>query len=137
MTLPYRAARHAQLAERAGMGSYHLMQAAATIRASRWPVDSQLDTVLDAQYFGGAAEGLHAGARRVFRRDVERLDEAQLHVLMALNFSPGALDPWCHPDRLRKRVFATVARMQISATPAELDAALASIGPQPPDESCK
>jgi hypothetical protein len=140
MTMAYRVARIGRLARSGSMSNYHLMQAAATIRASNWPVESQLDTVLDQAYFGGAHEneilGLREGARRVYGLPVSGLDEARIHVLLVLMEGPSYLDPWCHPDRLRKRVLIAATRWSAPPSLQQLEAALSAIGPPPTGSWC-
>jgi hypothetical protein len=104
-------------------GDRHLMEAAATIQASRWPVEKQLDTVLDNTFFAEGMRGFHQGAMHVYGQPLEQLDAAQLHVLMTLDFIPGAL---CHPDRLRKFAVAKATQWSVPVSPRELDAALAA-----------
>jgi len=136
MMLAGQVAMHAPLAPGERGANHHLVRVAASIRASQWPVGSQLDTVLDSAYFGGDTRGLRDGALRVYARLPESIDEAQLHVLVAMMAGPGYFDPWCHPDRLRARVLETAAKWRVLATPPQLEAALASIGPPPIDSPC-
>jgi hypothetical protein len=134
MTMAGRVARTAGFMGQRSAGRYHLMEMSAAIRASRWSVASQLDTVLDAAYFGGDAHGMREGAMRVYGQPLERLDEARVHVLVALMHAPNALDPWCHADRLRERVFATARKWNVPASAQQLEAALAAIGAKPADD---
>jgi hypothetical protein len=136
MTLAWQLASLAPLAPGERGANHHLMRIAALIRASHWPVASQLDTVLASAYFGGETHGLRDGALRLYGRPLESLDDAQLHVLIAMMPGPGYYDPWCHRDRLRTRALETAAKWRVAATQAQLEAALASIGPPPLDSRC-
>jgi hypothetical protein len=136
MTMAYRAARSAKQVGGGGVGGWHLMQAAASIRASRWPVEGQLDTVLDSMHLGEGVRGYRQGAMHVFGLPLERLDAAQLHLLITIAWAPGYFDPWCQRDRLRTRVFETAMKWRVPATTEQLEAALASIGPPPADSRC-
>ena len=118
------------------MLEHHLTGMAGAMKASRWPVESQLDTLLDNAWFGEGVRGYRQGALRVFGQPLERLDAARLHVLMTLALGPGYYDPWCHPERLRERTLAMAPRWKVPASRRELDAALASIGPPPVENRC-
>jgi hypothetical protein len=135
ITMANQAARAAGLAAHGGRNRL-LVEIAATIRASHWPVASQLDTVLASAYFGGETHGLRDGAMRLYGRPLESLDEAQLHVLVAMMAGPRYFDPWCHHDRLRERVFATAPKWNVPTSAQQLEAALAAIGPRPADDRC-
>lgn len=134
--LAFRTARIARLMGNRSQGDSHLMGIAAAIRASRWRVENQLDTVLDSTYFAEDVRGYRQGASYVFRRPLERLDVAQLHILMALEQGPRYLDPWCHRDRLRETALAAATRWNVPVPPQEIDAALVSIRPNPAGGGC-
>jgi hypothetical protein len=134
--LAHRVARSARLRAPHGMVRYHLMQAAATIQASRWPVEQQLDTVLANTYFAPDVRGLHAGSLNVFGVPASRLDPARLHLLIALARAPRYLDPWCHPDRLRERIARPSSGIEPVLTSKQIDDALRAIRPAPPGHVC-
>jgi hypothetical protein len=134
IALAGRAARHAKLIGGGTMADYHLMQIAASIQASRWPVDRQLDTVLEHMRFGDG-HGFASGSRRMFGKDASELSTPQLHVLLAVGHAPAGFDPWCHADRLRGYLLHEVDRGHVDATPAELDAALVTLAPLPADHA--
>lgn len=130
MRLAGQVGRLAQHVPRVGsMFQYHLTGIAGAIRASNWPVERQIDTMLDTAYFGGEAHGLREGALRVYGQPLDGMDEARIHVLIALMHGPNAFDPWCHADRLRERVFTTARTWNVPASPQQLEAALTTIGP--------
>jgi hypothetical protein len=125
MVMAGRAARIARFMALRSPGESHLMEAAASIRASTWTVEQQLDTVLDNAYFAQGVRGFRQGAMHVFGRPVEQLDAAQLHVLLTLDWAPSYL---CNPERLRKLAATKSSQWRMPVTTQELDAALATIG---------
>lgn len=136
VALASRTARHARFMGRQSQGGSHLMEAAATVRASRWPVEAQLDTVLDKTNFGSGVRGYRQGASHFFGHPLERLDAAQLHLLVTIEWAPSAYDPWCHPDRLRNRAMYNAVHWNVAISPEQLEAALATIGPAPAGRRC-
>lgn len=134
MRLASRTALIARLSASESQGNSHLMGAAATIRASQWPAEEQLDTVLDNAWFGEGVRGFRQGALHVFGRELEQLDAAQLHVLMTVEQGPGYFK--CRPDRLRESALAAATRWNVPVAPQKLEAALATIGPPPSGHRC-
>jgi hypothetical protein len=115
---------------------WHFMRIAMSIQASRWGTDRVLDTVLDAQRFGGDTRGLRAGAMHVYGRQVETLSPAELQVLLGIAWMPTRHDPWCRPEQLRDFLSQRRQRMTQLPSLAELESALAAIRPRPAGHAC-
>jgi hypothetical protein len=106
---------------------WHLMRAAMTIQASHWPRDRIFDTALEREH------ELRAMARRFYGREVEDLDDAQLHALLAV----GGNAYWCSPQAARKRLAATSRWAVGSPSRDSSDAAVAAMLPAPTDLACR
>jgi Transglycosylase len=104
---------------------HHLVGMAMTIRASHWPDDRVVDTILAQAYFGGEARGIEAGAHRVFARPLASLTEAEVALLISLMRAPAYFDPWCNEDRLRQRMATRAALSE-----AQIDAAFSRLPPR-------
>jgi hypothetical protein len=107
---------------------YHLAGIAAAIQASRWPRNVVFDTVLEQRH------QLRGNARRYYGRDVEALDDAQLHVLMSINGTGD--EPWCQATRLRKRAMLLTKRWRTPPSKDALEAAFHRILPPPAGHHC-
>jgi penicillin-binding protein 1C len=80
---------------------------------------------LDLLPFGANAIGLGAAAEAYFDRRLGELSPAQLLLLATLPRAPAALDPFRHPEALRRQALSLASRAGV--TPAEVEQALASI----------
>jgi hypothetical protein len=137
MRLAGQVGRRAQPVEFHGsMMQYQLIGVAGAIRASHWPIEGQLDTVLDTLSFGVETPGLHAGAERIYGRPPEALHAAELDILIVVAKAPAYYDPWCHPQRIRRHVLSLASREELPGLPQRLDAALAAVGPRPAEHRC-
>jgi hypothetical protein len=134
MVMAGRAARIARFMDLSSPGRSHLMEVAATIRASRWTVEQQLDTVLDNSYFAEGVRGFRQGAKHVFGKPLEQLNAAQMHVLLALDWSPSGL---CHPDLLRRLALVKSTQWGVPVSTQELDVALATVDPDLAARQCE
>ena len=136
MTMAGGAARPVRFMASHEQGSHHLMEFAAAIQASRWSVESQLDTTLENAPFGPDIRGLRAAALRYFGAPVESLDAPGLWVLLAIGHSPTYFNPWCKRDRLREFALERAVQRHARLAPAEIDAALDSLAPMPQGHQC-
>lgn len=126
-----------KLARRLSIGAgknFRLAEIAIVIRIGQeWSSEQILDTALDRLALGNHASGISEGARLYFGHAPDALTPQQLQLLLTLAVSPGALDPWCHPDRLRTRL-ASLASMPMTATDA--DATVRTLVAPPADHAC-
>jgi len=81
-----------------------LLEARVALDVERhYSKDEILELYLNHIFFGGAAYGIDAGARRYFDRPASELTLAQSALLAALPKAPSSYDPFENPDGARER----------------------------------
>ncbi|TMA23004.1 MAG: hypothetical protein E6J87_25720 [Deltaproteobacteria bacterium] len=74
-----------------------------------WSADEALAEIASESYFGHGFKGIHAASFGYFGKPVEDLTLPQAAALVAMTRSPNHYSPWCHPDRLAKRIAVLLA----------------------------
>ncbi|MFP2912168.1 transglycosylase domain-containing protein [Pyxidicoccus sp. 3LFB2] len=94
-----------------------------------WGAEELLAFDAEHTSLGSGLVGMRAGAEVLLGRDWSQLDVAGIALLLAMNDAPGgSKDPWCFPDRTRKRRDRILSRLRDAEalTADEAEAALAA-----------
>jgi hypothetical protein len=76
-------------------------RALGTWLSLHWSADEVADAYAAQVSVGGDRFGLGSGAQALFAKSLPQLAPHEVALLMVLAYSPGELDPACHPERAR------------------------------------